>query len=411
MAKEILIIGGGISGLTTAVETAETGYNVILVEKNSYLGGKVVMMNRYFPKLCPPYCGMEINIRRLKTNNRIKYFTLTEVEKITGHKGNYEVTVRLKPRFVTEKCTACGECVNACPTERKDEFNLGLSYTRAIYLPHSLAFPERYVIDETSCIKCGACIDVCKYGAINLEMQEEIKTLNVTSIVMATGWQPYDASKIDNLGFGKYKDVVTNMMMERMSAPNGPTRGKILRPSDKKQPQKIAFVQCAGSRDENHLPYCSAVCCLATLKQITYLRDTIPESEVFMFYIDVRTPGKYEDFYTKVKNDSRVTLIKGKVAAIEEETTTKELIVEAEDILAGTKMRKNVEMVVLACGMQPTLKGTNLPLPIDENGFIGEGGNGIYSSGVCKRPADVATSVQDATSAALKAIQDVVRQN
>lgn len=410
MAKEILIIGGGISGITTAVEAAETGYNVLLMEKNSYLGGRVVMMNRYFPKLCPPYCGMEINFKRLKTNNRIKYFTLAEVEKITGEEGNYEVTFRLKPRFVTEKCTACGDCTNVCPSERKDEFNLGLSTTRAIYLPHLLAFPHRYVIDEASCIKCGACMDTCKYGAINLEMQQQTKTIQASSIVIATGWQPYDASKIDNLGFGKYKDVVTNMMMERMSAPNGPTRGKILRPSDKKEPQKVAFVQCAGSRDENHLPYCSAVCCLASLKQITYLRNTIPDSEAFMFYIDIRTPGKYEDFYTKVKNDGKVTLIKGKVASIEEDTKTKELIVEAEDILVGTKMRENVDMVVLACGMQPTLKGTNLPVPIDENGFISEGGNGIYSSGVCKKPADVSTSVQDGTATALKAIQSVIRQ-
>ncbi|MEK9149110.1 MAG: CoB--CoM heterodisulfide reductase iron-sulfur subunit A family protein [Candidatus Desantisbacteria bacterium] len=407
MAKDILVIGGGISGITTAVEAAETGYNVILVEQNPYLGGRVVQMNRYFPKLCPPYCGMEINLRRIKTNKRIKHLTLATVEKISGQEGNLEVSLRLNPRFITEKCTACGECAKICPAERLDPFNLNLCKTKAIYLPHQLTFPLRYVIDEKACLKCGSCVDACKYGAINLEMQVETKTINVGSIVVATGWQPYDAGKIDNLGFGKYKDVITNMMMERLAAPNGPTQGKILRPSDQKEPKRVAFVQCAGSRDENHLAYCSAVCCLASLKQITYLREAIPDSQAFMFYIDLRTPGKYEDFLTRVGSDERVSLIKGKVAAVEEDGKTKELIVEAEDVLAGKKIRVNVDLVVLACGMQPT---NSLNVNRDKNGFIiFEQGNGIYSAGVAKKPQDVSSSVQEATGAALKAIQSLVR--
>jgi len=409
MTKDILIIGGGISGITTAVEAAETGYNVILVEKNPYLGGRVVQMNRYFPKLCPPYCGLEINLRRIKTNRRIKYFTLTEIEKISGKEKDYEVTLRIQPRFVSRRCTACGECAKVCPTERQDAFNLNLCYTKAIYLPHQLSFPYQYVIDEKACIKCGSCVDACKYGAINLEMQVETKVINVGSIVVATGWQPYDATRIDNLGFGKYKDVITNMMMERLAAPNGPTQGKILRPSNQTEPKRVAFVQCAGSRDENHLPYCSAVCCLASLKQITYLREAIPDSQAFMFYIDLRTPGKYEDFLTRVSSDEKVSLIKGKVASVEEDTNTKGLIVEAEDILAGKKTRVQVDMVVLACGMQPT-NGLSVNVERDKNGFIStEPGNGIYAAGVAKKPADVSSSVQDATSAALKAIQCVVK--
>ncbi|MEW6620002.1 MAG: CoB--CoM heterodisulfide reductase iron-sulfur subunit A family protein [bacterium] len=401
MLKDILVIGGGISGITTAVEAGEAGYNVTLIEKKPYLGGKVVMMNRYFPKLCPPYCGMEINLRRIKTNNRIKYFTLTEVEKISGQEGNYDVTLRINPRFVTEKCTACGECAKVCPADRNDDFNLNLSQTKTIHLPHQLAFPYKYVIDNTVCIKCGSCVDACPYKAIDLEMQPQTKQINVRSIVVATGWQPYDASKIDNLGFGKYKDVITNMMMERLAAPNGPTNGKILRPSDQKEPKKVAFVQCAGSRDENHLPYCSAVCCLASLKQITYLREGIPESEAFMFYIDIRTPGKYEDFYNRVQADEKVKLIKGKVASVEEDNG--ELIVEAEDILAGNKNKVRVDLVVLACGMEPGRQGLNF-IQQDKNGFIIPE-KGIYAAGVAKKPQDVTSSVQDATSAALKAIQ------
>lgn len=405
MSQDILIIGAGISGITTAVEAAETGYNVILVEKNPYLGGRVVQMNRYFPKLCPPYCGMEINLRRIRTNNKIKHYTMAEVENISGQEGDYTVTLQINPRFVTQKCTACSECSKVCPIERKDDFNLGLSTTKAVYLPHELAFPYRYVVDTKACTKCGACVDACKYGAINLDMQPETIKLTVASIVVATGWQPYDASKIDNLGFGKYKDVITNMMMERLAAQNGPTQGKIIRPSDQKEPKKVAFVQCAGSRDENHLPYCSAVCCLASLKQITYVRENIPDSEAYMFYIDVRTPGKYEEFYTKVKGDERVHLIKGKAASIEQNGDG--LTVVAEDILSGMKSRVTVDMVVLACGMQPTMKGST-SVNVDENGFINQT-NGIYAAGVARKPADVSSSVQDATGCSLKAIQSVVR--
>jgi quinone-modifying oxidoreductase subunit QmoA len=402
--KGILVIGGGISGISTAIEAAEVGCEVFLVEKRPYLGGRVVQMNQYFPKLCPPYCGLEINLRRIRQQPKVKYFTLSEVTKISGQKGNYDVEVRVNPRFVNQKCTTCGECVDACPTDRANEFNYNMDNTKAIYLPHELAFPMRYVIDEEACIKCGSCVEACKYEAIDLEMQAQTLNLNVAAIVIATGWQPYDASKIDSLGFGQYKNVITNVMMERLAAPNGPTDGKIKRPSDGKEVENIAFVQCAGSRDENHLPYCSAVCCLASLKQATYLREQNPNSKVTIFYIDVRALGKYEDFYTKVQNDENVTLIKGKVAKITEDDQTKNLTVEAEDVLSGVKSKAVVDMVVLACGMMPN---DTIPfdIPHDEYGFIHQQDNGIYGIGVAKRPVDVATSVQDATGAALKAIQ------
>ncbi|MFH0774935.1 MAG: CoB--CoM heterodisulfide reductase iron-sulfur subunit A family protein [bacterium] len=397
---DVLVIGGGIAGITTSLEASETGRKVVLVERNPYLGGRVTQMNKYFPKLCPPICGLEMNLRRIRSNPNIEVLTLSKIEKVQGKKGGYEVTIKQDPRFTNDNCTACGACERVCPVERSDEFNFGLTKTKAIYLPHQMSHPMQYVIDGNSCVKCGACVEACKYGAIDLEMEAKSQTIRVPSIVVATGWKPYDASRIDNLKYGVYKDIVTNMQFERMSAVNGPTNGKILRPSDNKEPERIVFVQCAGSRDENHLPYCSAVCCLASMKQATYIREQNPNSKVTIFYIDIRALGRYEDFYNKVSSDGNVTFIKGKVADITEDKDG--LVVSAEDILSGKKTHQKADLVVLACGMVPEDK-ENLPILIDEYGFMIPGD--IYPVGVAKRPMEVAGTTQDATAAALLAIQ------
>lgn len=414
--KSIVVVGGGISGLTTAVEAAEVGYEVAIIEKNSYLGGRVTQLNKYFPKLCPPNCGLEINFRRIKNNPRVKFYTLAEVEKVSGSEGDFDVNIKLNPRYVNENCTACNACVEVCPVERANEFNFGMDKTKAIYFPHEFAFPAKYVIDDKVCKKeeCGKCVKACIYNAIDLKMQPKVVTLKAGSVVWATGWNPYDAAKIDNLGFGKYKNVITNMMMERLASRNGPTNGKIVRPSDGKEVSKIAFVQCAGSRDENHLAYCSFICCLASMKQATYMREQYPESEVIIFYIDIRAPGRNEKFYKKVQKDDKIRFIKGKVAQIEEDPNTKELTVIAEDAVAGKKIHEKVEMVVLATGMSPVTRDTKIPADVsyDEDGFIvsDSNGKGMYAAGCARKPFDVYSSVQDSTAAALKAIQSMVRR-
>jgi len=411
LGKNILVVGGGISGMTVAIEAAEAGYPVALVEKEPYLGGRVARVNQYFPKMCPPYCGMEINFRRIKANQRIEIYTQAEVTGVSGAPGNYAVTLVRKPRFINSNCTACGECAKVCPVERSNDFDYGLGKVKAAYSPHSMAYPMWYVIDSAVCKgkECAECVKVCKYNAINLDEKPKTIDLPAGAIVIATGWKPYDATSLDSLGFGKHKNIVTNVMMERLASVNGPTGGRITRPSDGKEAKNVVFVQCAGSRDENHLPYCSAVCCMASLKQANYVRQQYPDSRVSIFYIDIRAPGRLESFYTKTAADEGIALVKGKVARITENAGTKNLTVTAEDTLTGNKIEREADLVVLATGMQPVgldaaaLGGAQL----DQYGFVVP--NGVLGAGCAKRPMDVAMSVQDATGAALKAIQIVVR--
>ncbi len=413
-SNTVVIIGGGFSGLTAAVEAAEAEKDVIIIEKNPYLGGRVAQLNKYFWKLCPPTCGLEIQFKRIKNNARVKIYTLAEVQDIKGEEGNLDVAVKVNPRYVNEKCVACDACAQACPSYRDNTFNFGMDKTKAAYLPFNQAFPMQYVIDRNSCApNCKACADACKYNAIDLSMKSETINIKAGAVIMAMGWNPYDASKIDNLSFGKVQNVITNMMMERLSAPNGPTQGKIVRPSDGKEVKNIAFVQCAGSRDENHLPFCSYICCLASLKQAMYVREQYPDSKARIFYIDLRTPGLYEHrFLKKAMDDPDITLTKGKVAGINEDPETKDVIVEVEDIFSGSKTEMKFDMVVLATGMEPATKTSQTIKNVSytSDGFVDIGAKkGIYPVGTLKNPVDVVRSAQDATSAVIKGIQSLRR--
>lgn len=415
MNNSVLVVGGGISGLTAAVEAAEVGCEVFLVERNPYLGGKVAQINQYFPKLCPPNCGLEINFKRIKSNPRIKFYTLAEVESITGREGDFDVTIKFNPRFVNEKCTGCGKCVEVCPAERPNAFNFGLDKTKAVYLPHAFAFPNKYVIDAGACLgsSCAKCVEACPYGAIEIDMAPRTTSLKVASVVWAAGWDSYDLTRLSNYGAGQYPNVITNLMMERMAALTGPTRGKIIRPSDGKEPKTIAFVQCAGSRDENHIRACSNVCCLASLKQATYVRAQYPDAKIVFFYIDIRARGKYEDFYAKVEKEANITFIKGKPGEIKEDPATKNPIVVVEDQAVQKVLEEEFDLVVLATGMAPATRASQIPADVayDEDGFVASAAAGIYGAGCVNKPLEVASSVQDGTAAALKAIQSVRRQN
>lgn len=406
---DILVVGGGIAGMTAAIEAAEVGKQVVLVERSPSLGGRVASTNQYFPKMCPPFCGIEINLKRIRSNPNISVYTCAQVDSIEGAPGDLQVKVTLNPRFVNEKCTACGDCEKVCEIERDNELDYGLSKTKAIYLPQMISYPHRYVVDPAYAgdVRMKKCVEVCPYDAIDLDMQAASLQVGVKGVVWATGWHPYDAAKIDNLGFGICENVVTNVIMERLASPNGPTRGDIKRPSDKAEIKRIGFVQCAGSRDENHLPYCSAVCCLASMKQAQYIRERYPEAEIHMFYIDVRAPGRLEDFYVKAQADEKFFFHRGKVGKVTEDPKTKNVILEAENTLTGELTRTEVDMAVLAVGMVPNTASCPPPgnVKLDDFGFIVNGAEtGVVGAGTVVRPFDVSAANQDATGAAMKAI-------
>ncbi|SOB59329.1 putative thiazole biosynthetic enzyme [Pseudodesulfovibrio profundus] len=406
--NSILVVGGGFAGITAALEAAELGYEVYIVETNPYLGGRVAQLNQYFPKLCPPSCGLEIQFQRIKNNPNVKVITMASVESVSGSVGNYDVKVTQRPRFVNEKCTACGECEKATSTQVASEFDYGVGKRGLAYKTHPFMFPMRYVVDAENASdgELAAIKNACPYDAVDLDETSKTIDLAVGAIVVATGWKSYDMSNLTNLGGGQIKNVISNAQLERLAAPNGPTGGKIVRPSDGAEPKKIAFVQCAGSRDQNHLNYCSYICCMASLKHVRYIRER-SDAEVTVFYIDLRTPGRYDKFKSITEADDKLSLVKGKVAGIVEDADGSP-VVTVEDALTSIKREDKFDMVVLATGMEPSIAGLQAPAgTIDADGFVIDG-EGIFAAGCAKQPLDVMKTAQSGTAAAMKAIQSVV---
>lgn len=405
-SKAILVIGGGISGVTSAVELAEAGKDVILIEKSAYLGGNVVRMHSYFPKLCPPACGMEINFRRIKSNPRIQVMTHSEVTDISGEKGNFRVKVETGAQLINDLCTSCGDCVEVCPVERPDAFNYNFGSTKAVYRPLPLSYPQKFEIDSLACHgeSCSKCVEICNYDAIDLNSKGKSTELDVHSVIVSTGWKANNADTIDGLNYSKNADIVTNVEFERLLSVSGPNKGRLLRPSNGEAPKSVAFVQCAGSRDRNYLSYCSAICCSASLKHALNVTDLIPEINVSVFYIDLRVTGRNEDFLNRVEAQKNISLVKGKVAKIDAAEDSDKIIVNAEDIASGKKVRESFDLVVLATGILPSNGVSGLKLN-SEGFYSAQQNEGIYISACAKKPMDVSASVKDATAAALRAMK------
>lgn len=397
--------------MTAAVEVAEVGFSVILVEKEAYLGGRVLRSHKYFPKMCPPACGFELNARRIRNNPRIAVHALSTVEEISGKAGEFRARIKTLPRYVTGEVSLDDSLTEKLTSERPDEFNMGVGTTKALFYPHDASFPPLHVLDRDALSDADVATLTAEAppGALDLEMGEKEIWVDVGAVIVATGWRPYDANNLENLAFGTAENVITNVMMERLAAPGGPTQGQILRPSDGEAPKNVAFVQCAGSRDENHLPYCSAVCCMASLKQARYVREQYPEAKVTIFYIDIRTIGRLETFYYELLEDEGVSFVKGKVAGIKPAETAGNLLLDVEDTIAGEKPNPEFDMVVLATGIVPNTADSPIPFEVaaDEYGFLdGETDvDGVYAAGCVKHPCDVSRTTKEATAAALKAIQ------
>lgn len=408
--QTILVVGGGISGMTAALEAAECGKQVILVEKNPALGGRTAQLYRYFPKMCHPTCGMEINLRRIKGNPNVRVMTMTEVTAVKGARGSYEVSLKIAPRYVNENCTGCGECGKAVTTEIPNPFNYGMDTIKAAYLPHTMAYPQRYVIDPSivGTAEGENAKAACKYDAVDLDMKEQAVQLKVGSVVWATGWRPYDAAKIQPYGYDRFDNVITSVEFERLADPHGPTGGKILRPSDGKEAKNVAFIQCAGSRDENHLRHCSRICCMASLKQTQYVHEAFgDDASSTVYYIDIRAIDRFEDFYQKVQADPTVRFVKSKVARIALNEQNGNPVLHGVDTEGYHRYATEHDLVVLAVGMEPEVKGVQLPddILLDSSSFIeGSKDGGMFGAGSAASPLDVNRAVQSATAASLKAI-------
>ena len=421
--KKCLVIGGGIAGIQAALDVADAGFEVILVEKSPTIGGHMAQLAETFPTLDCAQCILTPKMVAVSRHPRIKLYTNAEVVEVEGFVGNFRVRIHKKPRYVIEdKCNICGDCADVCPVIVVNEFDRGLSLRKAIYIPFSQAVPAAYVIDPEHClglnpITCGACIEACEQQAIDPNMGDEYIIEEVGAIIVATGYELYPKENIGEYGYGKYEDVIDSLQFERLLSSTGPTKGEIRRPSDGKIPKSIAFIQCVGSRDSQHLEYCSKICCMYTAKHAMLYKHLVPDGKAYVFYIDIRAAGKgYEEFIKRVQEEHGVIYIRGKVSKVYEENG--KLIVQAVDTLTGEKMEIPVDMVVLAMGIipSPTAKklANILKIPTDKYGFFQEvhpklrpvetPSRGIFICGAAQAPKDISESVAQASAAAAKAI-------
>lgn len=425
--KRALVIGGGIAGIQTALDIADAGYKVDIVEKSPSIGGRMSQLDKTFPTLDCSACILTPKMVEAAAHENITIHTYSEVEKVSGFVGNFTVDIRKKARYVDlNKCTGCGVCQEKCPSKKTlNEFNRGLNTRTAIYTPFAQAIPNVPVIDAASCIKmktgkCGICEKFCQAGAIDYTQTDEIVTEQYGAIVVATGFDTIKLDKYGEYAYNESKDVITSLELERIMNAAGPTKGHLERLSDGKAPKEIVFIQCVGSRcaDSRGKPYCSKICCMYTAKHAMLIRDKYPDTNVTVFYIDVRTPGKnFDEFYRRAVEDYGVNYIKGQVGKVAPQSDGS-LLVQGVDLLENKQILKKADMVVLATAIEPNPDvrkiATMLTASIDTNNFLTEAHPklrpvesptaGVFLSGVCQGPKDIPETVAQAGAAAVKVI-------
>ena len=427
VTKRALVIGGGIAGIQTALDIADAGFEVDIVEKKPTIGGKMTQIDKTFPTLDCAACILTPKMVDAAQNEKIRIYSYSEVEAVKGFVGNFHVTIRKKARYVKEDvCTGCGLCTEKCPQKKvPNEFNLGLDNRRAIYIPFAQAVPKVATIDPDFCNmlkngKCGVCAKVCTAGAIDYKQQDEHIEREYGAIVVATGFDPISLEKFDEFAYSKSPDVVSSLEFERLMNAAGPTGGTLLRPSDGTHPKTIVFVQCVGSRcdgGEKGKSYCSKICCMYTAKHAMLCREKYPDTDVYVFYIDVRTPGKnFDEFYRRAVEEYGVHYIKGMVGKVVPEGG--KLKVQASDLLGNRQLHIDADMVVLAAAIEPDKSArplaTMLTASMDTNDFFTEAHPklrpvesptaGVFLSGMCQGPKDIPETVAQAGAAASKVI-------
>ena len=428
VTKRALVIGGGIAGIQTALDIADAGFPVDIVETKPTIGGKMAQLDKTFPTLDCAACILTPKMVDVAQNENIRIFSYSEVTDVKGFVGNFDVTIKRRARYVKEDvCTGCGACTEKCPQKKiPNEFNLGMDDRRAIYIPFAQAVPKVATIDPAHCTmlktgKCGVCSKVCTAGAIDYGAKDEYTTEKYGAIVVATGFNPISMEKFDEYAYSQSKDVITSLEFERLTNAAGPTGGKLLRPSDGEHPHTIVFVQCVGSRCEacakKGKEYCSKICCMYTAKHAMLTRDKYPDTDVYVFYIDVRTPGKnFDEFYRRAAEEYGVHYIKGMVGKVSPEGD--KLMVQASDLIDNKQLHIEADLVVLAAAIEPDRSArplaTMLTASMDTNDFFTEAHPklrpvesptaGVFLSGACQGPKDIPETVAQAGAAASKVI-------
>jgi len=412
-----LVIGGGMTGIQAALDLADRGFHVYLVEKTPYLGGRVAQLNRVILTNEEALELLKPMLKAVIEHLDIEVFANSEIENVGGYIGNFEVTLNRKPRYVTAKCTACGKCADVCPVEVPDEFNLGLTKRKAIYMPYREAMPNIFSIDETNCTRCGECLKVCEANAIVLNNQPRNTKFQVGTIIIATGFDPY--TPVNEYGFGEHENVITQLQLERLLSKNGPTDGRLIQPSAGTVPKSVVFILCVGSRSPSR-PYCSRVCCTAALKNAMLIRRQYPETEVFILYRDIRAFGKGREEYHREARELGANFFKFSAEdppRVYGKTGNKQLQILVDDRILGMPVEIPADLVVLAEAMTPrvdaTELGSKLGVSRTPDGFFREAhpklrpldtmSDGIYLAGVAQGPKDITESLVQASGAAARA--------